>query len=162
MVKIKKIRITKPYLERNNFNGELSFKKENKKFEPSSGGIGSKLKTPKLIFTKTIISNPTIRESGAFPVISGRTLKKNPKTKASKKLLKGPAKPTNPYCFLGFLRLNGLTGTGLAIPKTGAPERNKINGNKIEYIGSICRSGFRVNLPASLAVVSPNLSATAP
>lgn len=55
LVKIRITKIINPYLSKKNLIGDPSFKKESKNLDPSSGGMGTRLKTPKLIFTITII-----------------------------------------------------------------------------------------------------------
>lgn len=88
---------------------------------------------------------------------------------ASPKLDKTPAAETNNSPFLISVKFKGLTGTGLAQPiiKDGAkPAKSggiiKIAGTRIVPIGSIWGRGFRVNLPALWAVVSPNFKAISP
>lgn len=104
LLKIKTNKIINPYLERNNFNGESSLKKENRMLEPSSGGIGIRLKTAKPIFTITI-KRKLLRSGVEFIPITDDSLKINAKINANRKLLKGPANPTRPYSFFGFFKL---------------------------------------------------------
>ena len=74
---------------------------------------------------------------------------------------KGPANATFILSNLGFWRLYGFTGTGLAHPnKTEEPNRINIKGRRIEPNISRCGIGLRVNRPAYLAVGSPCLRAT--
>lgn len=75
----------------------------------------------------------------------------------------GPARATRARSFLPSRKLNGSTGTGFAAPKTiGEPEKIRSSGRRTLINGSIWLLGLRVSLPESLAVGSPNLSATNP
>ena len=60
------------------------------------------------------------------------------------------------------LKCSGFTGTGLPHPMTGAPVRIPKIGKKTVPIISMWGMGERLTLPKSLAVGSPNLSATQP
>ncbi len=62
-------------------------------FEPSKGGIGTKLKTARRILAKTIIENKLVNE------LKGKKRIIKPKIKATKKLANGPATATKagPY-----------------------------------------------------------------
>lgn len=78
-------------------------------------------------------------------------------------LVKGPASATRAISFLPSFKLNGSIGTGFAAPKRiGEPDKRSTRGSKMLIKGSICFLGFKVSLPASLAVGSPNRSATNP
>jgi len=77
--------------------------------------------------------------------------------KAAKKLDAGPAADMSMLSRLGFLKLAGLTGTGLAQPKGGAPMMMRMAGIRTVPMGSICGAGFKVILPMIWAVGSPNL-----
>lgn len=77
-------------------------------------------------------------------------------------LVSGPASETNARSFLPSCKLNGSTGTGFAAPIIGKCEIASARGSKIVKKGSMCFFGLSVNLPASLAVGSPSLSATNP
>lgn len=78
-------------------------------------------------------------------------------------LVSGPESATSATSLRPSFRLNGSIGTGFAAPKiTGEPERTSIRGKRMLIKGSICFLGFKVSLPARLAVGSPNLSATNP
>lgn len=129
-------------------------------FDPSRGGIGSKLNIPRSKFNCTIlnkISRRIVGTRGPSNLIS------KAKTTAIRKFIKGPASETRAMSFLPSRRLNGSTGTGLAAPKIiGEPERIRRSGSKMLIQGSMCGRGSRVSLPSSLAVGSPSLSATKP
>jgi hypothetical protein len=56
----------------------------------------------------------------------------------------------------------GFTGTGLAYPNTGRLAIAAIAGRMMVPKRSMCGIGLRVRRPASLAVRSPNHSATTP
>lgn len=75
---------------------------------------------------------------------------------ASKKFESGPANETIALCFNGFLKLDGLTGTGLAQPIKNEPLKNERKGSSSEPIGSMCLIGLSVYLPCCSAVESPN------
>mgnify|MGYP004499737293 CR=1 FL=1 len=62
----------------------------------------------------------------------------------------GPAKAVIAISLLGFLKLLGFTGTGLAQPKPN-------NNIPSAPIGSILGIGSKVNLPLFFAVGSPSL-----
>ena len=80
------------------------------------------------------------------------------KNSAMRRLEHGPAAAMRNSPERLFFRLYGLYGTGLAQPKV-KPAREVMMGTMIEPMGSICFSGFKVNLPCNLAVGSPNQSA---
>lgn len=93
-------------------------------------------------------------------LIKGINLQIIANTVAMARFANGPARATlaSPY-FLSLKRL-GLYGTGLAqANKNEDPEKSIISGTKSDPKTSICLIGLKVNLPASLAVVSPNLKA---
>ena len=78
-------------------------------------------------------------------------------------LVRGPESATSAISFLPSFRLNGSIGTGFAAPKiTGEPDSIKARGRRMLIKRSMCFFGFKVSRPASLAVGSPNLSATYP
>lgn len=136
----------------------LSGKNEAKILLPSSGGMGTKLNVPKTMLIKA--AKPKIGPE----IWLVRPNLITPKNKiANKKLLSGPAKATSAIPNLRGLKAEKSTGTGLAAPKImGEPTANNKSGNKIEPNGSMCGKGFRVILPWSLAVLSPNFSAISP
>ena len=153
-----------PYCSQTAWNLSVPFgKSAYKTFEPSKGAIGTKLKIPKTTFTKIIIFKKIDKAGMAKKLNMPEIFKRIAKIIATEKLLAGPDKAINPPSFLGFFKLFGLNGTGLAHPKsTGLPMAYKSNGNSTDPNGSMCLIGFKVNLPASLAVESPNLLATNP
>lgn len=127
---------------------DLSGKSAKRICEPSKGKIGSRLKTPRIIFNQTKI----VKKLTIPGLVRDANLKTNPTSKAIKKLELGPAKPIRAgpqRLFLKFIRLKG----------TGFPQPNPIVKSKIAPIGSKCRSGFTVKRPSSLAVLSPKKSA---
>ena len=73
----------------------------------------------------------------------------------------GPAREQSSIPFLGSLKQRMFTGTGLAQPKTKAPERLVSKKHK-RPMGSMCGRGLRVMRPMSLAVGSPILRAAQP
>ncbi len=82
---------------------------------------------------------------------------------AISKLVTGPAKAVRAVSFLGSRKLNGSIGTGFAAPNIiPAWVMAYINGRAIVINGSICGRGSSVSLPNSLAVGSPDRSATTP
>lgn len=136
-------------------------------FEPSSGGIGTKLKNAKRRFTYTIVPNIKPTKLLFLIIFKGKLGNKKRQIKAKMSAIntfvKGPANETIAMSFRPSLRLNGSTGTGFAAPKiTGEPERIKIRGRAILIKGSMCFLGLRVSLPDNLAVGSPRRSATKP
>lgn len=92
------------------------------------------------------------------------TLKNTAAKIAKPKLAKIPAIETNSSPILKFEKFRGLTGTGLAQPMANWPEveTNISIGSRIEPSGSIWGIGFKVSLPATSAVRSPNFKATSP
>lgn len=76
---------------------ELAGKRANKTFEPSKGGMGTKLNTAKTKFKKAM--KKAISKKAAGKPKALENLISTPKTAATKKLLKGPAIPTTagPY-----------------------------------------------------------------
>src|SRR3989344_491779 len=126
-------------------------------FEPSSGGIGIKLKTTKRRFIQTIIAmkNPSDGKKD-----KSKNLIMRPKKTARRMLAEGPARVTRADPHFLFLKLFGLKGTGLGQPiiTTEAPKsagRASKNGKIIEPKGSKCGKGFKVRRPATSAVLSP-------
>lgn len=71
---------------------------------------------------------------------------------AKPKLETMPAAETNSSPCLKLVKFKGLTGTGLAHPKSLAPVSNETSGNRIVPIRSICGMGLRVKRPAFSAV----------
>lgn len=128
---------------------------------PSKGGIGIRLKTAKTTLISEILAKKT-KTSGEGVRLTA-ILAISPKITAKIRFEAGPAKPISPISFLGFLRLKGSIGTGLAAPiMIGEPVVRRISGRRMLVTGSIWGIGFKVNRPESLAVGSPNFSATKP
>lgn len=132
---------------------------------PSSGGIGIKLNTAKTVLINTL--NPSILSKsirmGLKNVSRQRGIermsprKRRPVTMTSIKLAKTPAADTSSVSLGWLRRLLKFTGTGLAQPKiTGEPVIISSRGKISDPVISRCFMGFNVNLPASLAVWSPN------
>ncbi len=114
----------------------FSGRRREKTFDPSNGGIGSKLNIPRRRFSSTIL-NIIVRSTG-LEIKSAPNLSTNAASTAIKKLVAGPARDTIAISFLPSLRLNGSTGTGLAAPKTtGEPERRRIEGKSTLIRGSM-------------------------
>ena len=80
----------------------------NKTFDPSKGGIGTKLNTINKIFAYTISPRSETK------LLAGKNLTIIPNTIATTKFAIGPAAPTNAGPHLRSLKLYGLYGTGLA------------------------------------------------
>ena len=126
--------------------------------EPSSGAMGRTLKmaNARLIIRLhwTMIIKNHIMEcwSAAIPVM-GISLSKRPLISAKSTFDRGPAALIQSMLFLGFLKLYGFTGTGLAHPKCTIKIMSVPNGSK-------CARGFMVKRPLRLAVSSPYLFAT--
>ncbi len=164
-----------PHRSKNTLVCKLTSTKAKSNFEPSSGGMGIKLKTPKITFQK--ISIPTIQKI----ILAGEParISDNPSqsllinslmivnfdssasginkpitaaTKAMKKLVKGPAKATKTSPHFPPRRAYGLYGTGFAHPNAKPVVYTIIMGKIIEPIGSMCFVGSSVRRPASLAV----------
>ena len=83
-----------------NFGGKI----EKRTFEPSSGGIGTKLKTPKIILRKTIDAESERKATLFIPSSEEKRIIK-PKTIAIKKLESGPAAATISSPHLWFFKL---------------------------------------------------------
>lgn len=83
-------------------------------FDPSSGGIGIKLKNPNTMLTNTIRYTAVMALVGMPHPAPKRAIK--PKTIARQKLATTPANETSNMPFLGFVKLRSFTGTGLAQP----------------------------------------------
>ena len=84
-----------------------------------------------------------------------------PKIKAIKMFDPGPAKAMRNSPIRRCFKLYGLYGTGFAHPKV-KPANEVIIGTMMEPTGSMCFSGFKVNLPCNRAVGSPRRSAISP
>src|SRR3989344_972060 len=107
--KAKKSKMAHPYTSKNtlislNCDGKM----EKSTFDPSNGGMGTRLKTPKTIFAYTITRKKSVNW------VPGSILTKIPKIMASKKLEAGPANATIAVPFLILRKLKGFIGTGFA------------------------------------------------
>lgn len=123
--------------------------------------MGRRLNIARIRFISTIL--PRMAIIMLCPNIGNRTWKIMAAMTAIITFVSGPARETRAISLSPSLRLKGSIGTGFAAPKiTGEPDKIKISGSKILIIGSIWGFGLSVNLPASLAVGSPNRSATYP
>lgn len=133
---------------------ELGGKKWSKIFDPSSGGIGIRLKKASAKFIcmkrkrrrKKRLSEKR-KSSTPFPK---KFLIKNADKMPTAKFEAGPADATIAISLNGFLKLKGFTGTGLAHP-------NLAINSIIVPMGSRWLNGFIVSLPEMRGVESPNL-----
>lgn len=155
----------KPYRLKKIFReSKLEGSKENRICEPSKGGTGSRLNTPKRILMYAIYPKSKARIGFRS---APKNLKTRPNAKATNRLEAGPAKLTLALPHFWSRRLNGFTGTGFAQPKImPAPvicditAKNK--GKATDPMGSIWGKGLRVNRPAFFAVGSPKEFAIQP
>lgn len=130
-------------------------------FDPSKGGMGKELKIARIKLIKAVNFKTESRINGTSNGL--KIFNKTAAKTAMAKLLKIPAAETQSSPGFISLKLKGLTGTGLAQPKSiGEPEKIKRAGKRMVPIGSMWGMGFRVNLPAASAVLSPNLRAIYP
>lgn len=112
--KINAISRTREYCCMNTTNPyALRGKKPKSIFEPSSGGIGTRLNIAKAKFIKTIVDTTVINLS---PKYTAPYLSKSPKTRAINRFANIPAAATMTSPHLLLLRLSGLYGTGFAQP----------------------------------------------
>lgn len=163
-IKTRPNNIQGPYLSRlRNFFAQSKGSRAVNTFDPSRGETGSRLNTAKDRFKLTARSSRTKAISpGSKLVQKSRWIIKDPAA-ASAKLAATPARETTSSPCLILEKFKGLTGTGLAQPKsTLEPERIAIRGKSIVPIGSIWGRGFRVILPALSAVWSPKCLAAKP
>ena len=126
----------------------------NKIFDPSSGGIGTRLKIARNRLIKiaviAIFINVFVNPKPT-PILMKIDIKI-----AIKIFESGPAIATNNSPHRWFRKLYGLYGTGFAQPTTKPdPDITKMAGRIIEPNGSKCLIGLIVNRPAYLAVTSP-------
>ena len=118
--------------------------------EPSSGGIGTRLKVARTKLVKTIISRARMAGPGK---LTAKNLIISPATTAKTMFENGPAKATSASPFFPLLKALKLTGTGFAQPRMMPPGNiAQSNGNIIEPKGSMCFIGFNVSLPIIFAV----------
>lgn len=123
-----KITKIKPYLSKLKYFSRMPLGKNvANTFEPSRGGIGTKLKIIKTKLIYTIKLTKPVKVKLAI----GKNLKNKPKNKAIIKFPKGPAIATLASPYFLSLKLFGLYGTGLAQPKRkGLPVKTKTSGRK--------------------------------
>jgi hypothetical protein len=107
--------------------------------DPSSGGIGIRLKIARSTFTKIPTVRTSIpREAGARSPVWMHTESSAERRKAIRMLVSGPAAPTRAQSRRGFRRRETSTGTGFAPPKMNPdPERIRNAGNRIVKNGSM-------------------------
>ena len=136
-----------------------------KTFDPSSGGMGRRLKIASKRFICTTVKKNRYKKSNKTLVGERVAMRRTIILAITARMILviGPAIATSAMSFLPSFRLKGSIGTGFAAPKiTGDPDRISIRGSKILIRGSMWFLGLRVSLPASLAVGSPKRSATYP
>jgi len=141
--------------------------KSAKTFDPSSGGMGIRLKIARRRFKCAIVrinQCTTVKVKFVAGKITFNTWNTIVAKIAKIILVRGPESATSAISFLPSFKLNGSIGTGFAAPKTKAPlvEMYITRGKRMVIIGSMCFLGFKVSRPASLAVGSPKRSATYP
>ena len=128
--------------------------------EPSSGGIGMRLKKQSSKLNDAICRNKFI----ATPEPNSNAIRANAtRPTASTKFIAGPAIETRMSSQRPFRKLFAFTGTGLAQPIMNRPTPNgrKISssGSRTVPIGSICTMGLSEQRPCNRAVSSPHFSA---
>ena len=158
--KIKNSKINKEYLEKiASIFLPLFPIKVKSIFDPSSGGIGIKLKIAKTILSKTTTDASETKDALKKPVAT-EILITSPKKIAIARFAKIPADATHNVPIFLSLKFSGLYGTGFAQPiKNGALVKTKIRGKITEPKGSKCFKGFSVSRPAYSAVLSPKYKA---
>ncbi len=131
---------------------------ERKAVNPSKGGNGMRLNSPRNRFTKEIVAASEIAVASKPSIAPQRT--KRPKIIARNRFVALPAIATRVSPQRLLRRLYGLYGTGRAQPKRiGELEKTRSAGIIIEPMRSIWGTGFRVRRPAIRAVGSPRESA---
>ena len=160
-VKINMIRMTKEYCSMNEIaRAKCRGRRLKSIFDPSSGGIGTRLKKASARLIMTIEEmNPMSFSSGTLGMIKRN---KSPKKRAINKLASTPAAATATVPHFSFLRFSGLYGTGRAHPKAKPVEKYRSAGKTTEPNKSKCAIGFKVRRPAMRAVLSPKYSAIKP
>jgi hypothetical protein len=148
------MRIRKLYRsKKKNLPNHLGGKTKYKSLEPSRGGMGMRLNTPRPRF---ITANNTInlpRAGYKIKNLPGMILANTPQKAAVKKLPVTPAIETKAISLDGFLKYLVSIGTGFAHPNLKSKSIRAPMGSK-------CARGLRVSRPALMAVGSPNLNAT--
>lgn len=149
-----------PYCEKNAFTSDESGTNVNRMWEPSSGGIGKRLKTASRRFINT--TAPKAKNKDWLAWMAGIKRIINPKTTASKMFEAGPARATFKSAYFP-LKLKGFIGTGFAPPIIKLVGRIIIKSGKITVKkGSIWGIGFKVSRPIFFAVGSPREYAAIP
>ena len=139
-IRIRKIEyLSNPSLILYRFGG----RREKSTFEPSSGGMGMRLKTAKTIFIITIYEEMSINASDT--VLPKKRIIK-PKIRAIRILANGPAREIMSSPHLLFFTLYGFHCTGLAQPNVN-PIREVIIGTIKDPNKSRCFRGLIVSLP---------------
>ncbi len=87
-------------------------------FDPSRGGIGTRLNTPKNRFILTPKSNTLPIKDGKTFGIAFKIWNSKAKIIANPKLARTPAADTKSSPFLKLVKFKGLTGTGFAQAKS--------------------------------------------
>ena len=130
----------------------------NNTFDPSSGGIGTKLNTASTMFAYTIMERRIVKSD----VGSRRTRIAN--ADASSIFAIGPAAPTSAGPHFPPRKLYGLYGTGFAYANKNVPPDVHIRriGSTMVPKKSMCASGFSVSRPSCFAVGSPSRYAIHP
>lgn len=115
-VNAKRMTRKKPYCSRNCLSWYArSGKTANKIFDPSSGGIGTRLNMARTILAYEIIVRISLNPDGPI------TRAIAPKINAMRRFEIGPAAATNAGPQRKLLRLYGLNGTGFAYAKRNPP-----------------------------------------
>ena len=136
---MKKRRIKRPYWRRNcRTTSRERGRKSNKTWEPSSGGIGSRLKMARTKFSSTICPKSSISAGEISASGAPKKRSKSPKKMAMARFAPGPAKLTLAEPYFLSRKLYGFTGTGFAQPnKNGLEKRTKRRGTATDPMGSI-------------------------
>lgn len=167
---IRTIKIKYPYRSSISSTGcILAGKKVSRILLPSSGGNGNRLNTA----SDTFIVKRNWRNSPTGSLSDSDIEKNQPVTSNTLKMIKAmiainrlariPAIETITFARFLLRHRSGLTGVGLPQPISGilpppiAPSMNATMGIRRVPIGSVCATGFKVILPRSRAVSSPNL-----
>ena len=147
--KAKRIKI--PYLSKlSHWEARLRGKMPPTTLNPSSGGMGRRLKKAKTKFSVINLNKITATKS-----LPAKARNANPKTVAKTRLEAGPAREISAASARGFFRFQGLNGVGLAQPKRMPAWSKKRIGTMIVPSRSMWTSGLRLILPRCRAVGSP-------
>ena len=136
---MKKRRIKRPYCIRIlRTTSRERGRKSNKMCEPSSGGIGNRLKIARTILRYTIPTSKGIIPGKTSAMGVPKKRSKSPKERAIARFAAGPAKLTLAEPYFLSRKLYGFTGTGFAQPnRKGLEERTKRRGTATDPMGSI-------------------------